>query len=159
MATRLTHETRYDAPLEEVLSMLGDPAFREEVCEAQSALRYEVEITGGDVEWEARVERVMPAGDLPSFARSVIGEEITVVQTESWRGAEAEVAIAIPGKPGEGSGTASLTEAGGHTAQRVDLAVKVSLPLVGGKLERLVAGFIEKALDKEHEVGVGYLSR
>lgn len=159
MATKLAHETTYDATLGDVLSMLGDPAFRKEVCEAQSALRYDVAIAGGDSDWTARVERVMPADDLPSFARSVVGDEITVVQAESWHGADAEVSIDIPGKPGGGSGTARLTESGGRTVQRIDLAIKISVPFVGGKLEKLVAEVIEKALDKEHAVGVAYLAR
>ena len=39
MATTLTHEMTYDAPLADVAAMLADPAFREEVCADQRVLR------------------------------------------------------------------------------------------------------------------------
>jgi hypothetical protein len=35
--------------------------------------------------------------------------------------------------------------------------VKVPIPLVGGKLEDLIAGFITKAFDAENKVGVKWL--
>ena len=37
MTTRLTYELTYDAPLTDVGAMLADPAFREQVCDAQHA--------------------------------------------------------------------------------------------------------------------------
>jgi hypothetical protein len=36
--------------------------------------------------------------------------------------------------------------------------VKVSIPLVGGKVEDLIAGFIGKAFDAEGKVGVKWLA-
>jgi hypothetical protein len=66
--------------------------------------------------------------------------------------------VTIPGKPGEMAGTATLVESGGRTTERVDLEVTVRLPLVGGKLEGLVADMLGKALDTEHRTGVEWLA-
>ena len=38
MATKLSYDLTYDAPLTAVGAMLMDPAFRERVCEAQGVL-------------------------------------------------------------------------------------------------------------------------
>ena len=67
--------------------------------------------------------------------------------------------MTIPGKPGEMKGTARLTESGGVTTETVDLDIKVGIPLVGGKIEGLIADLLLKALKVENRVGRDYLSR
>ena len=160
MSKHLVEEMAYDAPLAAVAAMLADPAFREEVCERQRVLRHDVRVdSSGDV-LEVRVEQVQDAAGVPSFARKLIGDEITIVQEERWTRPEAgEVTMTIPGKPGDMRGTITLVERDGVTTETVDLTVKVSIPLVGGKVEGLVADMLCKALRVEHKVGRDYLSR
>jgi hypothetical protein len=55
------------------------------------------------------------------------------------------------------TGGTSLTQSGDEVLQRIDLDVKVSIPLVGGKVEDLIAGFVCKAFDAENKVGVKWL--
>ena len=156
MSTQLSKTLTYDAPAEAVAAMLDDPAFREAVLERQKVERSSVEIDGDHV----RIEQVRSAGDLPSFARKFAGDEIAIVQVETWTSATAaDVALQIPGKPGEAVGTLVLTEAGGTTTETVQLAVSVRIPLVGGKIEGLIADMVGHALDREHEVGVEWLAR
>ena len=57
------------------------------------------------------------------------------------------------------TGTIRLTPAGAGTLEVVELSIKVGIPLVGGKIEKLVAEMLGKALDKEHEVGQEWLAR
>jgi len=40
----------------------------------------------------------------------------------------------------------------------VNLSVKVNIPLVGGKVEGLIADLLRKALRAEHAVGVEWLA-
>ena len=97
--------------------------------------------------------------DLVERARDVVGDEIEIVQEETWSGPEnGELVLTIPGKPGEGRGTATLTESNGRTVEAVDLTVKVSIPLVGGKLEGLISDLIIKALKAENAVGREWLA-
>ena len=56
-------------------------------------------------------------------------------------------------------GTIRLSESGGTTTETVDLDIKVGIPLVGGKIEGLVADMLLKALRTEQKVGRDYLSR
>lgn len=156
MSTRLTKELAYDAPAEAVAAMLDDPAFREEVLARQKVVRGSVTIDGDHV----RIEQVRSAGDIPSFARSFVGEEIVVVQTETWTSpTSADVELAIPGKPGEARGALVLVESGGTTTETLDLDLSIRIPLVGGKIEKLVAGLFSDALDVEHRVGREWLAR
>ncbi|MFC6287898.1 DUF2505 domain-containing protein [Nocardioides sp. GCM10027113] len=160
MAKRLVHELTYDAPMTEVAQMLADPAFREEVCEYQGVLRALVSIDPTDSGMEVTIDQVQAADGIPSFARKFVGDEINIVQQESWStAAEADITVTIPGKPGDMSGTARLAESGGVTTETVDLTIKVNIPLVGGKIEGLVSDLLLKALRAENEVGRRYLSR
>lgn len=162
MSRRLTHELTYDAPLAAVAAMLGDPAFREEVCERQHVLRHTVTVTpaGSGPGKEVVIDQVQSANGIPSFAKKLVGDEINIVQKEIWTDAErGDIFVTIPGKPGDMKGVLRLEERAGRTAQTVDLEIKVGIPLVGGKIEGLVSDLLLKALLRENEVGRDYLSR
>lgn len=159
MSTRFTHDLTYEAPLEAVDAMLGDQAFRERVCDAQGAIRKSVTITEGDDGFVVLVDQVQTADGIPGFARKFVGDEINLVQTETWTDAEnAEVGVVIPGKPGEMTGTIHLSESGGVTTESLDMTIQVNIPLAGGKIEKLIADLLRQALIAENAVGRDYLS-
>ena len=82
------------------------------------------------------------------------------MQTESWTSpTSADVRLAIPGKPGEAVGTLELVESGGTTTESIDLDLTVKIPLVGGQIEKLIAGIFSSALDVEQRVGREWLAR
>lgn len=159
MSKRLVHEMAYDAPVEKVLAMLADPAFREEVCDYQRVLRREVSTQTTADGFEVTIDEVQAAQGIPSFAKKFVGEEINIVQTESWHGPSGDVTVTIPGKPGEMSGTAAVAGSGETCVETVDLTIKVNIPLAGGKIEGLIADLLLKALKAEHKVGQQYLAR
>ncbi len=157
---KVSEELRYDgATLQQVHEMLADPAFREKVCDYQGVLRHTVQITNNDQAMTVSIDQVQAARGIPGFARKFVGDEIHIVQTEDWTApAKGNIQLTIPGKPGEMAGTALLTEDPEGTTETVNLSVKVNLPLVGGKIEGLVAGLLSKALRAEHKVGVDWLA-
>lgn len=156
MATTVHEELAYDAPVEAVSAMLLDASFREQVLERQRVLRGSVAVEGVRV----RIEQVQSARGIPAFASKFVGDEITIVQEEDWTTpARATITVTIPGKPGDMSGHAALAGTGSRTVETVDLTVRVGIPLVGGKIEKLIADLLAKALRKEHEVGVEWLAR
>ncbi|MDR7252675.1 hypothetical protein J2X46_001651 [Nocardioides sp. BE266] len=156
MSTKLTKQLTYDAPAEAVAAMLDDQAFREEVLRQQKVVRGSATIDGDLV----TIEQVRSSADLPSFAAKLVGDEIVIVQKETWTSPTGcDVELSIPGKPGEAVGTMELVESGGTTTEQVDLVLSVRIPLVGGKIESLVAGLFKEALDIEHRVGVEWLKR
>ncbi len=162
MTRQIRHELTYEAPLHDVAAMLGDPAFRDEVCRAQRVSASDIDITpAGPGPKEVVVDQQRPAQGLPSFAaRFVGGDTLRIVQRETWTSSsEADITIEIPGKPGEVAGTVRLAESGGTTTETVAMEIKVKIPLVGGKAEGLIGDLLLKALRAENRVGRDYLSR
>ena len=155
MTTSLTHSWTYPAPLAQVRSMLLDPAFRAQVCQAQRAVTSSIDISGDRV----KVEYSQATDSVPAFARKMVGDTLTVVQREQWDPTSATVEITVPGKPGGATGTFALIEFDGSTTQRVILDVTAKVPLVGGKLEAMIRDLLLKALAKEAQAGQEWLQR
>lgn len=156
---KVSEELRYDgATLEQVNEMLATPAFREQVCDNQHVLRHTVQIERDGTGMTVTIDQVQEARGIPGFARKFVGDEINIVQSEDWTSPEkGNILVTIPGKPGEMSGTAHLTEDPDGTTETVNLTVKVNIPLVGGKIEGLIADLLSKALRAEHRTGVEWL--
>lgn len=161
MSKRVRYELRYDgAAPEQVYAMLSDPAFREAVCEFQRFPRRAVAITPTPSGMDVVVDQHRPAHEVPSFARKLVGDEINIVQTESWSSpTRAALHVTIPGKPGDMQGTVTLKAVDGGTTEVVEVDVKASIPLIGGKIETLIGDMLGKALRAENKVGRDWLAR
>ena len=157
---KVSEKLRYDgASLDQVHEMLATPAFREQVCENQRYKRHTVQIERDGQGMTVTIDQVQEATGIPGFAKKFVGDEINIVQTEDWTSSEkGNIHVAIPGKPGEMSGTAHLTEDPEGTTETVNLTVKVNIPLVGGKIEGLIADLLSKALRAERKTGVEWLN-
>lgn len=156
---RIRSELTYEASPAEVHAMLADPAFRERVCATGPATSHDVTVTPAGRGMTVVVDQTQPATGVPGFARKVVGEEIHIVQTERWTGPqEATLDLVIPDKPGRVAGTIALSGRGSGTTQAVEGEVTVALPLVGGKLEKLIGDLLAAALRHEEEVGRAWLA-
>ncbi|HET8716212.1 MAG TPA: DUF2505 domain-containing protein [Nocardioidaceae bacterium] len=151
---RFRHEIRYAAPLEDVSAMLADRAFREQVCRAQLAHDTDVRIDRDGASMVVVVDQRRPSDGIPGFARSIVGDEIRIVQREQWTDQQhADLSVTIPGKPGALVGSVRLAETGGTTVETVEGDLAVRVPLLGTKLEKLIADLLVEALEAEQEVG------
>ncbi|HET6166327.1 MAG TPA: DUF2505 domain-containing protein [Marmoricola sp.] len=156
---RVSHTLTYPGTtVAHVYAMLADPAYRKAVGEYQRVTDFSCDITTAGGGMQVRLEQAHGTDRIPSFAQKLVGREIRFVQEESWSSpSAADIHVSIPGKPGEMTGGTTLSQAGADVVQHIDLAVKVSVPLIGGKLEELVAGFVTKSFDAENKVGVKWL--
>jgi hypothetical protein len=157
---KVNEELRYDgATLQQVHEMLATPAFREQVCDNQHVLRHTVQVERDGQGMSVTIDQIQEARGIPGFAKKFVGDEINIVQSEDWTSPEkGNIHVTIPGKPGEMAGTAHLTEDPDGTTETVNLTVKVNIPLVGGKIEGLIADLLSKALRAEHRTGVEWLA-
>ena len=147
------------ATIEQVVAMLGDAEFREAVASYQRAVRSSADVSGTGAGSTARIEIVHGTDHVPSFARKFVGDEISIVQDETWTtDTHADVLVTIPGKPGDMTGTYDFAQVGDDVVESVVLTVKVSIPFVGGKVEELIAGLLAKAYRAENEVGLTWLA-
>jgi hypothetical protein len=156
---KFEHTLRYDASPAEVFAMLGDPGFREQVCEAQHVSECTVEIDGVDDTMTVKVDQRRPSDGIPSFAKKFVGDTIHILQEEEWSGPrDAALEVSIPGKPGHLKGTISLRPDGDGTVETVAGELRVHIPVVGGKIEKLIAELLEHALEAEQRVGKSWLA-
>jgi hypothetical protein len=160
MAKKVRYELRYDgATTEQVHSMLASADFRDAVCAFQRFPRREVTITPTAQGMDVVVDQHRPATEVPSIARKFVGEEINIVQTESWSSpTSASLHVTIPGKPGDMRGTITLNAVDGGVTEVVEVDVKASIPLIGGKIEGLIGDMLGKALRAENKVGRDWLA-
>ena len=156
---KFRHELRYDASQADVFAMLADPAFREAACAAQDVISAEVTLDREGNGFSLTIDQEQRTDDLPSFARTFAGDSTRAIQREEWEDTTGgTLHIEAPGKPSEVRGTVTLRPEGTHTVEIVELELKVKVPLIGGKLEKLLAERITAGMDAEHEVGVRWLA-
>ena len=153
---KVTHSVRYDASVEDVYAMLSDPAFRERATRAQGATSVSVAVDGGSVTIDFR----RPNDDVPSFARKLAGgDELHATQAEQWTDEDysATMTISTAGVPAGISGTRTLVEDGDGTVDTFEGEATARIPLVGGKIEKLIAEKLHEGWDKEHVEGTAWL--
>ena len=157
-AMRLRHELAYDAPPAEVRAMLNDPLFWDEVAAATGALSSTATIGAEGATTRIVVDQEQRVTGVPSFAKKFVGDSTRAITTQVWRGDEASYEVEAPGKPTSIKGTATLAENGAGSTLTYDLDVKASVPLVGGKLEKLVVELTTEGFEKEQVVGAAWLA-
>ena len=155
---KFRHELSYDASPAEVFEMLADPAFRKKVGEALDVVSDDITLERDGDGFTLSNDQVQRTGGLPSFAKKIAGDTTRVIQTEQWSSPTGGALwIDAPGKPTTMAGTIQLVPDGAGTVEVVELEIKAKVPLVGGKLERLMADQVRDGMDTEREVGQAWL--
>ncbi|MSX83112.1 MAG: DUF2505 family protein [Actinobacteria bacterium] len=89
-----------------------------------------------------RIERAFPTDDIPSPARSLVGDAIQILEVTQWvaadKGFSATFDVRAPGKSLTFIGTIELAPAKTKTTFALSGNVKVNVPLIGGGLEKQV---------------------
>jgi hypothetical protein len=162
---KIAKTMEYAATPDEVFAVLSDQAFQEAKCAATAALKYTARIvTSGDTT-VITTERILPADDLPDFAKSMVGPTLKVVETQSWGPAAADgsrqgtVDMSVAGAPVSLNGTLSLAPSGAGSVEQFDSELKARLPLIGGRIEKAAARPIEQAIAIEASTAREWLAR
>lgn len=154
----LRHELSYAASPAEVFEMLADPGFRRKVGEALDVVSAEVTIEHRDDGFTLVNDQVQRTSGLPSFARKFAGDTTRVVHTEEWPSTTGgTLRVETPGKPTSIAGTIELMPDGDLTTEVVEVEIRARVPLIGGKLERLMQQQVRDGLDTERKVGAAWL--
>jgi hypothetical protein len=81
------------------------------------------------------------------------------VQRETWSASDdADFTMEIPGRPGQVRGRITLRDTADGCEELFAGEVKVQVPLVAGKLEKLLADILGRALRREGGVGADWLA-
>ncbi len=113
-------------------------------------LEYERSATGA----RFRLLQGLDPADLPAVARTFLPGDVSIQRTEVWQVESPDrytgsVRVQLPGVPGTISGRTTLGDAGGGSEWSVDGEVTVQLPLIGGKIEQIVADQVVALLTAE----------
>ena len=109
-------------------------------------------------------KRDLPADDLPDFAKSIVGANLSVTETYDWGAAAADgsrsgsLTVEVAGAPVAMRGAVRLAAAGSGTQITIDGDLKASIPLFGGKVEKAAAPAVVDAIRSEQRTGNAWLS-
>jgi uncharacterized protein YndB with AHSA1/START domain len=139
---RMHLEHHYDADVETVFALITDPDFMTRKYTSGGATNVAVDKSEEDDGGCELVLRRTVSVDLPGFAKRVMQPNNTAIQTENWAAADdlgtrvCHYNVDIQGMPSKVTGTVTLAPDAGGTKQEIEADVKVSIPLIGGKLEK-----------------------
>lgn len=118
-----------------------------------------------DEKFHSRVERIVKMRDkAPAFARKLLKEEMTVVHEVWWNKTGAEKTggfkAELPGMSGGIDADLTLSEGSGDEPATIAIEghVKVGIPLIGGKLESVMADMASKKFREDIEATRAYLA-
>ena len=155
---KVQHTATYDAPAAAVYAMLTDPAFRRYAAEATGVLEAEVTVEASGDGHRVTIDQLQPTDGVPAFARKFAGETTRAIQVETWTSSvEGTLSVQTPGRPTDIRGTYRLAESDGRTTQSFDGEVKVKVPLIKDRLEKLMAQLFLEGREKEQEAGATWL--
>lgn len=152
MKMTVTH--RFDADVETVYRLMTDQDFLARKYEDEGATDIQIDSDERE-DGPTVVSRRKVTIDLPGFAKKVMQPTNTVVQTDEWSPADdagrrvCRYKVEVQGVPSRIDGTVTLSADGGGTRQDIVADVKVSIPLLGGKLEKFAVESGMKTLDHE----------
>ena len=151
---RMDVSDHFDADVETVYRLVSDPDFIERKYADQGATDISIETDARDGNPRHVIKRKVTI-DLPSFAKKVMQPTNTVVQVDDWAPAGADgsrvcsYTVEVQGVPSKIAGTVTLAPDGDGTRQDIRAEVKVSIPLLGGKLEGFAVDSGKKVLAEE----------
>lgn len=109
-----------------------------------------------------RITRILPTEDAPAFARSLLGDRLTVSETQVWSPVIDGIADATMeasfGSLVRLTATIRLADRAGASVAVTKVDCKASVPLVGGKVEELVEKQVREYLGYEVKVAAEWLA-
>ncbi|MQA62643.1 MAG: DUF2505 family protein [Actinophytocola sp.] len=157
MSSRIEHRAEFPRPLDEVLAALaGEDSLRDRLEKIGGHDAALLEYTKSEGEIAYTMRQGIPADKLPGVVRSLHSGDLMVQREQNWRQASDRAAsgsatASVSGVPGAITARSELTESGGKTTLVITGEAKVSIPLVGGKIERSIAENVTRLLDHESE--------
>lgn len=137
----------FDKPAATVIKMFADRDYFERKYRELGFANLEVlETTKDAKQFRIKVRYSAPnSAPLPDFAKRFLGETNVVTQTDSWdlEKKTGRLEAEIRGVPVKVSADMALKDEGGGCANTMKWNLSCGIPLIGGKLEQVVAGDIQ----------------
>jgi len=144
---QFTDKHSFDKPAAAVMRMFADRAYFERKYQALGFRDIEVlEHAADGRRFRIKVRYSAPnSAPLPDFARRFLGENNLITQSDTWdvEKRTGRIEAEIRGVPVKVSADMKLADEGGGSANTLKWNLSCGIPLIGGKLEQVVAGDIQ----------------
>lgn len=163
MPTSIEFTQEYAADAQAVRAMLTSPDYATMRGQRTGATSITVELQSqADGSTRLDIVRVLPA-EVPSFAKSFVGETLTVTECQTWHTPKADgtgsaTITAAFSAPITFAGQMAIESDGSTTRVRSTGEFKANVPFVGGKVEQVAKEIFEKYLRKEQSLGQEWLA-
>lgn len=156
------HDTiNYPVPADELFRFFTASEFFVRKYVAQGATN--VRVTHAEINGSRStitVSRDVPVEvPIPSFARALVPSHITLVQTDAWDVAtqKGTLQIEFKGMPVRVNCEMTLKDSAGSAVEELAFDIRVSVPLLGSKLEALLAQDLRLKFLRDTEVSLGII--
>lgn len=146
---------------------MANEEFISHKVQASKPVSFTVDISGTDSgPFTVSTVRVLPTDQVPDAFKRFVGNGIELHMTEKWGPASADgsrtadLNLKVSGLPAQASGQVILTATGTDTCEVTYAGdLKVSIPLIGGKIEGMAVSSVDRALELERQATVEWLNR
>lgn len=157
----------YPASPDRLWQVFGQPDYPHRKYAAQGITAYKV------VEFDTSADRIsldlertlsVPMHRIPALAQRFVHPEQILHYISHWRRSDPsrasfDLEIRASGLPLHITGVGELVQTGADSSRlSINFDVNVSVPLIGGKIEKMVAAFIEKSFHDDHAFTLQYLA-
>lgn len=164
MATRFSHSAQLGGPLEAVHATYADEAYWADRLRAVGTAKDSLDdlVVSGD-SINVTITQFIPESDIPDLARKVLSGDLRLVRMVQFSGFDGAKMLGTSRAEAAGglgviTGEAESVAQGDMAADSVSGQVKVSVPLLGGKLEKLVVQHITGLFTEEYSHLNGWLA-
>lgn len=164
MARRIPHSASYPQPVDRVHAALTSERYwRDRIAEVGGDGAGIDRLDTGDGTIAVEMRQAIPAEHLPSIVTKIRPGDLVITRTEDWGPLTGDRATGtftahVEGMPGDLTGTLTLAADGTGSSVTLDGQVQVGLPLIGGKIESVIAEQITELLNHEDEFTARWLT-
>lgn len=156
MATTFTHRRTFGTGFDQVFSAFTDKDSIQALLDAvggDDAALLSHDADDGRVAYKLR--QGVPAQKLPTIVQKLHSGDLMVQRRQTWTrtadGATGETTATVSGVPADINAKSTLKPTGAGCELVVHSTVTVNVPLVGGKIEKAIAGKVDHLLSKEDD--------
>lgn len=151
MARRIEHRSDFGHPADRVHAAMTDESCLRERLAAIGGRHSElVSYASNGSTTKVVMRQGIDPEYLPSVVRRVAPDGVTIERTETWDdGRSGAIHAAVHGMPGSFNGRTTLADTAGGSELVLQGDIRVSVPLIGGKIESVIAEQLGRLLRTE----------
>lgn len=156
--------SRIDSTADDVIAAISTAEYLIQRYDEAGIESFELEIREDSAQrFESFVRRKASTNKLPSFARKITGDSVTLLQTQYWKRGQqpytGEMKLELDGLPGHIVTRLTLSDNGdGSSTLHGSGDVVARIPLLGGRIEKMMVGKVAEGFERSAQAIRDYLA-